>query len=63
MTCYGQIQKKTRHKIGLKVSVESVIHSMRMLFKTLLKNLTLILLFAVIKFKKMVMSFLEAVSW
>jgi len=62
VTCFGQIQKKIRDRIGSKVSVESVIHLMRMLFKVLLKSLILILLFVVIRCKKMVMSFLEAVS-
>ena len=32
--CYGLIQKRTKRKIGSKVSVESVIHSTKTLFKT-----------------------------
>ena len=63
MIYFGQILRRIKHRIGLRVNAGSVIHSMKMSFKISLRSLILILLFAVIKYKKMVMSFLEAVSW
>jgi len=42
VTCSGQTPKKTRDQIGSKVSVESVIHLVRTLFRVLQRNLILI---------------------
>ena len=59
---FGLTQKKINIKIGLKVNAELVTFLMIMLFNNLLKNSISILSRVAIKFKKMDISFSQAVN-